>query len=422
MTETFAALDATLREPDQVDPGGPMSIGGTMVFERSLGGPPSLEALEALLSTRVGALRRYSQRLSSLRAGHFFWPRWEPDPHFEIGHHIRRAVLPAPGTDRELCEWTAEFFSRARDGARPLWELVLLEGLEGGRWALAHKVHHCLVEGAGSFDVLSLLLDDRSDGQTDPAQLARLAELADGSVTSAATASALRFPQVRIRAARAAGRAADTADTAVNVPIGQARRYAVVRAPLAELQAVGRVLGGSFHDVMLAACAGGLRALLVERGEKLSDGCVFAELPVDEASAAARVARIAARTRRVKARRADRAPTTARLAPPFVSGPEPARSTFSTSLFNVTITSVRRSPETLHAFGVPLREVLPIVPPAADQAVGIAVFTYDGMVSVGLNADREAMPDLEVLAAGIDESLAELRCVLPGTPSGADQD
>src|SRR2546421_1437201 len=137
---TLSALDAAFLEPEQTDLGA-TNIGGTMVFDRPPGGPPTLQDLHAALSARIGGLRRYTQRLSSLRASHFFWPRWEPDPEVEIGQHIRRATLPGPGRERQLCEWTAEFFSGSFDRTRPAWELVLLEGLEHGRWALAHKAN-----------------------------------------------------------------------------------------------------------------------------------------------------------------------------------------------------------------------------------------------------------------------------------------
>jgi len=82
-----------------------------------------------------------------------------PDERFDIRAHVGHAALPAPGGGAELCDWAADFYSHRLDRTRPLWEMVLIEGLEHGRWALAHKTHHCLVDGVGSVDVAYLLLD-----------------------------------------------------------------------------------------------------------------------------------------------------------------------------------------------------------------------------------------------------------------------
>ncbi len=164
MSETLTALDATFLELEQIDQGALMSIGGVMVFDPLPDGSiPTVESIRSSLAERLGALPRYSQRLSSKRTGSFAWPHWEPDEHFDISDHVRRASLPAPGTEAQLCDWAADFFSHPLDRARPLWENVLIEGLEHGRWALATKTHHCLVDGVGSVDVVNLILDEQPD-------------------------------------------------------------------------------------------------------------------------------------------------------------------------------------------------------------------------------------------------------------------
>lgn len=107
----------------------------------------------------AGPAPPYSQRLSSARTGSWARPHWTQDERFDIRGHIRHASLPTPGSDEQLCDWTADFFSHPLDRARPLWETVLLEGLADGRWALGWKTHHCLVDGVGSVDVVGLMLD-----------------------------------------------------------------------------------------------------------------------------------------------------------------------------------------------------------------------------------------------------------------------
>jgi len=462
MPETLSALDATFLELEQVDQGALMSIGGTMVFDAVDGRVPGVEELRELLAQRIGALPRYTQRLSAVRTGRFALPHWEADPHFEIRHHVRHAALPAPGGDRELCEWTADFFSHPLDRARPLWEVVLLEGLEHGRWALAHKVHHCLVDGVGSVDLVDLLFDEQ------PGQATHKDLTTTGAAKHPSRRPSIHPPEALAQAAGAGAHASRGAlhsalhprdalersralldllvqdelvgapHTSLNVPIGQTRRFALVRAgSLADLKACGRALGGSFNDVMLSACAGGLRRLLIERGESLPVqglramvpvnirvdaerrelgnrvSSLFVDLPVAEPIPAVRFAQIAGRTERLKAGRAARGPTTmldlAALAPPIVTEATVALTALSTRLFNVTITNVPGSPDPVYALGAPMREVLPIVPLAADHAVGIAILTYNGAVSIGINADCDSVPDLDVLARGIEDSLGELR-------------
>ncbi len=112
---------------------------------------------------RLGPLPRFLRRLSSPRVGSFSLPSWEPDPDFDIATHMRHASLPAPGGEAELLEWLGDFYSHRLDRARPLWETTFLEGLADGRWALATKVHHCLVDGISGASVTSALLDAEPD-------------------------------------------------------------------------------------------------------------------------------------------------------------------------------------------------------------------------------------------------------------------
>jgi diacylglycerol O-acyltransferase len=228
--------------------------------------------------------------------------------------------------------------------------------------------------------------------------------------------------------------------TSLNVPIGQGRRFAVVRVPLDELKRIGHGLGASVNDVALGLCTAGLRRLLIERGERLpahglramvpvdvrggSDpstlgnrvSSLFVDLPVAEPVAIVRLRKIGAATRRLKSSGAATVPSAlfdlAALAPPVVMRAALARTAFSTRLFSVTITNVPGPRSTLYAFGAPLREVHPIVPLAADHAVGIAIFSYDGLVTFGLNADAGAMHDLGVLARGIEDGVEDLRKAL----------
>ena len=137
-----------------------MHIGWAMIFDPlPEGGAPSLEVLRSQTAERLELLPRFLRRLSSPRVGSFSLPTWEPDPDFDIATHMRHATLPAPGGEAELLDWLGDFYSHRLDRAHPLWETTLLDGLADGRWALATKVHHCLVDGIGGASVTSALLD-----------------------------------------------------------------------------------------------------------------------------------------------------------------------------------------------------------------------------------------------------------------------
>ncbi len=481
MTDTLTALDATFLELEQLDEGALMSIGGVMVFDPASDRPmPTVEEVCADLDGRLDLLPRYSQRLSSPRTGGFAWPHWTDDERFDVRNHVAHAALPSPGGEAELCDWTADFYSHRLDRTRPLWEMVLLEGLADGRWALAWKTHHCLVDGVGSVDVAHLLLD----AEPDPGPRSSVAVLAedDGgpsllrSLVPQPPASIAHATQVGVTAARAGLHAAlhprealmrsrSLADlivhdeligaphSSLNVPIGSARRYAAVHVPLADMRTIGNRLGGSINDVVLAACTTGLRRLLIHRGEALPEhglramvpmnvrlaserlalgnriSSLFVELPVAEPIAHVRLKQLAARTAELKSSGAAVGATTmidvAALAPPAMHAAI-ARSLYATRLFNVTITNVPGPQMPLYAFGARLREVHPIVPLAAEHAVGMAIFSYDGLMTFGLIADSESMSDLGVLAYGIEQGIEELLALAtaqsgrPEKPSAAD--
>ena len=164
MSEHLTPLDATFLELEQADESAHMHIGGVLVFDPLPGGgTPSHEDMCQQLASRLGQLPRYGQRLSQPHTGGLSWPTWEEDPAFDIGRHVARAALPAPGGDEELAQWASNFFSQRLDRHRPLWEMAIVEGLADGRWALVHKTHHCMVDGVGSVDVGYLLLDTTPD-------------------------------------------------------------------------------------------------------------------------------------------------------------------------------------------------------------------------------------------------------------------
>ena len=480
MSERLTALDATFLELEEADESAHMHTGVIMVFDpRPDGGSPSHEEVCQYLASRLGQLPRYGQRLSEPHTGGMSWPEWEDDPAFDIGRHVARAALPVPGGDQELAEWASGFFSQRLDRHRPLWEMALVEGLANGRWAIATKTHHCMVDGVGSADVGHLLLDVTPDAApvapsppsttsgggapssldadrptspalpTAPGSLARLAHAWAGllpvdTISRAAQMGAhgVLHPRDALRSARSALavivrnelRAAPR--TSLNVPIGTLRRFEVVRVPLADLKEIKNALGGTINDVVLTVTASGLRALLLARGEALPAGglramvpinvraagehlalgnrvsSLYVELPVTQADPVLRYHETAARSESLKSEGQQAAGTTAvlelaGLAPPVIHATM-ARAIYATRLFNVTITNVPGPEQTLYALGAPMREVYPLVPLAAEHAIGVAAASYDGRVFFGVVADRDTVPDLDVLLSAMVASVEEL--------------
>ena len=227
-----------------------------------------------------------------------------------------------------------------------------------------------------------------------------------------------------------------TAQSSLNGPMSGTRHFATVQLDLADIKAIKTRMGGTVNDVVLALCAGGLRHLLLSRGDDLPEGnlraqvpvnirtedqehslgneltSLFVDLPVAEADPTARYRAVAERAARLKSGSQRTGGKTiidlADMGPPL-AGALLARSMFgSTRMFNLTITNVPGPQQRLYAFGAPLVEILPLVPLFAGHTIGIAVVSYAGQIVFGLNADRVAAPDVNVLAEGIERSFAEL--------------
>jgi WS/DGAT/MGAT family acyltransferase len=442
MAVKLTALDATFLELEQSDPGAHMHIGAVMVLAPPAGGgPPSPEEIRHRLALRLDAVPRFRMRLSRPVVAGTGFPHWEPDPAFDLGHHVRRAALPAPGGPAELLEWAGDFYSHRLDRARPLWELVVLEALEGGRWALCTKTHHALADGIGSVDAAAILLDT---GEDDAAWGSPAREAAGHGTVGGTALGAVHAVTHPVETAQRSLALADLVvrdevvaapRTSLNTPLGKHRRLATVEVPLEQVKAIKRALGGTVNDVLLTAVSGGIRALLVARDELPPAGgmramvpvnvrgteagdalgnrisSLFVALPVDEPDALAAHLRLRAETEHRKHAGQVLGSSTllalAELAPPVLHAVL-ARSLYGTRLFNVTVTNVPGPQAPQFAFGSRVEDAIPIVPIAAGHALAVAMLSLDGRVVLCLNCDRDAVPDAQVAAEGIQATLDEL--------------
>jgi diacylglycerol O-acyltransferase len=433
-----------------------MHIGGIVLLE---GPPPAIEDFLDHVRSRLHLVPRYRQKLAvpPLEAG---LPLWIDDPTFNLEYHVRHTAMPAPGDEAALLRLAARIFSQRLDRAKPLWELWLVEGLSDGRFALISKTHHALVDGVSGVDLGTVLFDVNRDGtelpapppwvprpEPTPADLVarglqgavrRAVGVAAGALTHAANPSELveRAREV----AEGLGEVAMTAlnppsPTPFNIAPGPHRRLATVHAQLDEFKQIKSVLGGTVNDVVLAVVAGALAHFLRERdwdaGEMELRACVpvsirtdeqqnalgnaitimMAPLPVDVADPMSRLQRVRQVMSGLKeSKQALGAKAISNLqdfAPPTIFA-QASRLNFSSRMYNLLVTNVPGPQFPLYVLGRRMERIIPVPFLAGSRSLAIAIMSYDGAMDFGLLGDYDAMPDLDVVAEGIDGALAEL--------------
>jgi WS/DGAT/MGAT family acyltransferase len=440
----------------------PMHVGAVSVFALPEEGGFDYDRLVQHIRERIAFVPRYRQRVRTVPGG-LASPVWVDDETFDISYHVRRSALPRPGTDDQLYELAARIMSRPLDRRRPLWEMYLVEGLQGGRFAILTKTHHAMVDGVAAVDIGQVILDPSPQPRETPTDTWRPAgepsgvELVAGAVVDwvrrpPGLLDAVRTGVLDVRRtfgrlvgatggvlamARTVSRSAP--GSPLNVPIGEQRRYATADTELDDYKAIRKAHGGTVNDVVLAVVAGAMREWLMTRGEAVTASTVvramvpvsvrteeedgapgnhistyLVDLPVGEPSPVIRLHRVSyamqAHKESGQAIAADALVGVAGFTPPtlhalgarVVSG-------LSRRLFNVVVTNVPGPQFPLYAAGARLLAPYPVVPLARGQAVSVGLTSYDGGVFYGLNADRDAMTDVAVLAECITDSLAELR-------------
>lgn len=450
MGDQLSMLDTMFLELEQAQDSSHMHIGVALVFDPPPDGTePTLDELVRRFDERIGAMPRFAQRLSDINTDPIRWLTWEPMEDFDPAEHMRRATLPAPGGQAEMEEWLGDFWSHRLDRHRPLWEVTLVDGLDGGRWMLATKAHHCLVDGVGSIDVGMLMLDDvdvdalaREEPGGDDTGGSRF-WLTPGLVLRGVRAGlgAVTHPRDALEKLRGAvelivkEELIAAPQTSLNRELTGARHYRTRRFSLEDAKRIGRRHDATVNDVVLAACAGGLRALLLSRDEEPPPGIraqvpvnirsgdqehalgnaittLFVELPVEEEDALTRLITVRDKARAMKRGNQGKGGKAIAdltdIGPPLF-GIMVSRSMFGSSrMFNLTITNVPGPQEELTALGATLVEALPFVPLFAEHTIGIAVAGYNGGLVIGVSGDRHCAPDIDVLADGIEQSLNAL--------------
>jgi diacylglycerol O-acyltransferase / wax synthase len=462
--DRLTSIDASFLH--QEGPASHMHIGGVLVFE---GPPPAFSDYLDHVRGRLHLVPRYRQKLATppLETGR---PLWVDDPSFNIEYHVRHTALPSPGSEEQLFNLAGRIASQRLDRSKPLWESWLVEGLEGDRFALIFKTHHSLVDGVSGVDLATVLLDLEREPEPPgtalepwrPQREPTGAEMVLAGVRGfVGTALELveRTLQAATRPATTAGVLAEAAEglgeiiwaglnpapeTPLNVEIGPHRRFQIVRQQLDDYKEVKDALGGTVNDVVLTVVSGALAGWLRARGIRTEGLEMRALVPVSVRTETQRhtlgnqltamrgplpvyISDPVARLRFIsqamdglkESKQAVGAATLARvnnLAPPTILA-QASRLNFSTRLFNLLVTNIPGPQFPLYVLGRRLDDLFPLAFLPQNHALAVAIMSYDGGIDFGLLGDYDALPDIDVIAAGMDESLAELLRAARGSDS-----
>lgn len=432
-----------------------VNVGAALILE---GDPPTLDELLEHVESRLALVPRFRQRVQATPL-QITNPVWADDPGFDLEWHVRHVALPRPGSTDQLRELVGRVMSTPLDLERPLWQLYLVEGLEGGRHAYISKTHHALVDGVSAVDVGTIMLDPNPEGTEMPIPEERW----DPDVPSPellfvrAATDRISTPMRAARKAalgalsmprETAGRVMRTAEsfaglaaggptaprTFLNEEIGRDRRVAFVRTELDALKQARGETGSTVNDVILAVATGGLRRLFERRGEAVPDQLValvpmsirrsdehlelgnriatlMVSLPLSEGDPARRLERVHEETARVKeseqARAASLVIEATGWTPPTINrvlGDVLARPL----TWNLVVSNVPGPQAPFYLLGRRMLEVYPFVPLAPQgHALSLGVVSYDGGVFFGLTGDRDLFADIDEVAGDLEAALSE---------------
>jgi diacylglycerol O-acyltransferase len=434
--------------------GAHMHVASTIVFE---GPAPSHAEFRDHIASRLHLVPRFRQKLRfvPLDQGR---PVWVDDPHLNLEYHVRQTALPAPGSDEQLRNLAARIFSQQLDRSKPLWELWLVEGLHGDRFAIIGKSHHALVDGVSGVDITTVLFDLDAEPQGQAAStrpwLAR-PEPTDLQLLSDALRERLTSPKEIARGVRAVfrgprqvlrgfgatsklvGSGLSAPHSVFNVEIGPHRRFAMVQASLADLKQVKDAHGGTVNDVILSVVAGGIGKYLRARGHDTAGLELRAMVPVSIRAAEEHgalgnrisammaplpvwcedpVERLRITTEQMGDLKSSGQAVGAEIltkitdfAPTTIAS-QAARLQPAQRFFNLVVTNVPGPQFPLYVLGRKMESIFPMVPLARRQALCVGIMSYNGQINFGLIGDYDAMADLESfgldLEAATDEVIA----------------
>jgi diacylglycerol O-acyltransferase len=448
--ERLSGLDTSFLHLERS--GAHMHVASTSIFE---GSPPTHEEFREHIASRLHLVPRFRQKLRFVPFNQGR-PVWVDDPHLNLDYHVRQTALPAPGSDEQLRNLAARIFSQQLDRSKPLWELWLVEGLSGDRFAVIGKSHHALVDGVSGVDITSVLfdLDPEPQGKPDrappwlaspePTDLQLLSEALKERATSPkeivrGVRHALRGPRQVLEGVGATTKIVSAGlsapETVFNVEIGPHRRFQMTQADLADLKRVKNAHGGTVNDVILSIVAGSIGKYLRARGHDTEGLELRAMVPVSVRAAEEHGAlgnRISAmmaplpvwcedpveRLRLMTSEMGDLkssgqavgAEILTKLTDfaPSTIASQAARLQPAQRFFNLVVTNVPGPQFPLYVLGRKMESIFPMVPLARRQALCVGIMSYNGQVNFGLIGDYDAMADLDSFALDLEATTKEV--------------
>jgi len=453
--ERLSGLDTSFLHLERS--GAHMHVASVSVFA---GEAPTHEEFRDHIGSRLHLVPRFRQKLRfvPLTQGR---PVWVDDPHLNLDYHVRQTALPAPGSDEQLRNLASRIFSQQLDRSKPLWELWLVEGLTGDRFAIIGKSHHALVDGVSGVDITTVLFDLDSEpaggpekappwlAQPEPTDVQLLSEAWKERLTSPKEIyrgfrAALRGPRQVLEGVGAttkivtAGMSAP--DTVFNVEIGPHRRFEMTQTDLDDLKRVKDAHGGTVNDVILSIVAGGIGRYLRARGHDTTDLELRALVPVSVRAAEEHgalgnrisammaplpvwcedpVERVHVMTREMGDLKSSGQAVGAEIltkltdfAPSTIAS-QAARLQPAQRFFNLVVTNVPGPQFPLYVLGRKMESIFPMVPLARRQALCIGIMSYNGQVNFGLVGDYDAMADLDSFALDLEAATKEVIATVP---------
>jgi len=441
MRSRFPRVSATV-----ADPSAPAYIAGVMIVESAplvdANGSPRMDEIQARIERRLSRLPQLKRR------AHFPGPFqgrpvWVDDGAFMVDHHIRQGTVDPPGDEKELLAVAERILRGPLDPTHPPWELWLLTGLASAHIAILIKLHHAIADGLGAVAIMTTLFDLAPDA-TDPepalwtptplpSARALLSDNLAGTFTAFARAlSALRHPRQIADLAtylrRTVAMSFRAPRTSFNRPIpsGSSSGVRVLHIDLEQARASAHAAGGKINDLVLALAAGGLRELLLGRGERVSGerlyamvlvtlrsaadahelgnqaGFVVIPLPVGEVEAASRLRLIAGATRHEKAEQRAAASqmvgagsvASSRITPLIMSHQR---------MINLVATNVPGPSVPFYFLGARIVDAIPLLGGLLGGNVTICfcALSYAGRLNVTVIADARTIPDLDRVLRGM---------------------
>ena len=443
----------------------PMHVAGTAMCEagplKNAAGGIDIDKIRDYVNGRLHLIPRYRQRLAyTPLEGQ---PVWVDDGHFNIHYHVRHTALPKPGDLRQLKRLAARVMSQHLDRAKPLWEMWIVEGLENpDQFAMISKIHHCMVDGTSSVDLLNVLLKPEPSDHFEPAPrwLPRPApssfELASDALRRYASLPVeiarnlpevvreARDPRSDIRARLRALR--DTlstgirgpSETPLNQPIGPHRRFDWLAMDLTDVKAVKNQVGGTLNDIVLATVAGAVRRFLQRRGVRVDNldfrvmapvsvrtqeergtmgnrvSAWMVPMPLAERDPLRRLDKISETTARLKESKqalgAEMLTQVAEWTPSTLLSLG-ARMATRALPFNLVVTNVPGPQVPLYLLGAKMLDNYGFIPLTDYLCLGVVLFSYAGKLCWGFTAEWDLLPDLHDFVSDIEASFREWRDV-----------